>query len=176
MEDEKGNEVKAIFVATAAILALVSMMPAIANAQTNVSIDDASATYCSTTTIPVRINISNVGAPGGLGAATIKLADITLHATDSFGEESTLNFSVETLKSNDGVSVPYTVTIGVKGDYSGDDVKDSWDCTYLARHFAGIPGYETIHAGDISGDGVVDAWDCTYLARHLAGMPGYEDP
>jgi len=27
------------------------------------------------------------------------------------------------------------------GDVSGDGVVDAWDCTYLARAIAGVPGY-----------------------------------
>lgn len=26
-------------------------------------------------------------------------------------------------------------------DLSGDDVVDAWDCTYMARTIAGVPGY-----------------------------------
>ena len=29
----------------------------------------------------------------------------------------------------------------ISGDVSGDGVVDAWDCTYLARAIAGIPGY-----------------------------------
>ena len=59
------------------------------------------------------------------------------------------------------------------GDFSGDSTTDAWDITYLARHIAGIFGYEILHSGDISGDSAVDAWDITYLARAIAGVPGY---
>ena len=59
------------------------------------------------------------------------------------------------------------------GDFSGDFTTDAWDITYLARHIAGIFGYEILHSGDISGDSAVDAWDITYLARAIAGVPGY---
>ena len=59
------------------------------------------------------------------------------------------------------------------GDFSDDGITDAWDITYLARHIAGIPGYEALSSGDVSGDGAVDVWDCTYLARAIAGIPGY---
>ena len=35
-----------------------------------------------------------------------------------------------------------TITVNDSGgDVSGDSVVDVWDCTYLARAIAGIPGY-----------------------------------
>ena len=68
----------------------------------------------------------------------------------------------------------FTITVPSRlGDFSGDGTTDAWDITYLARHIAGILGYETLYSDDISGDGVVDVWDCTYLARAIAGIPGY---
>ncbi|MCK4676569.1 MAG: hypothetical protein KAT48_00430, partial [Bacteroidales bacterium] len=114
----------------------------------------------------------------GVGPGTIKFANITLQAMGNRTEISPLNLEVVTLKNNTGISVPYqvlngTFEIGLSGDFSGDDVVDSWDCTYLVRHLVGLLGYETIIDKDISGDGVVDAWDCTYLARAIAGIPGY---
>ena len=114
----------------------------------------------------------------GVGPGTIKFANITLQAMGNRTEISPLNLEVVTLKNNTGISVPYqvlngTFEIGLSGDFSGDDVVDSWDCTYLARHLVGLSGYEGAIIVDISGDGEVDAWDITYLARALAGIPGY---
>jgi hypothetical protein len=68
-----------------------------------------------------------------------------------------------------------TASIGGVGDANLDGQVDVYDCVFLARAIAGIPGYTvTTDVGDVNGDGTVDAFDCTYLARHIAGIPGYE--
>ena len=114
----------------------------------------------------------------GLGPGEVNFADVTLQAIGNYSESSQLNLSIITLKNNSGIAVPFntfngTFKISLIGDFSGDEEVDSWDITYLARHIAGITGYEQITSGDVSGDGIVDSWDCTYLARAIAGVPGY---
>jgi len=114
----------------------------------------------------------------GVGPGSVRFANITLQAVGTRNETSLLNISVISLKNNTGFNVPYQVfngslEIGLRGDFSGDDVVDSWDITYLARHLVGLPGYESMISRDISGDGTIDIWDCTYLARAIVGLPGY---
>ena len=69
-----------------------------------------------------------------------------------------------------------TVRIFKNGDVNADEVVDSYDCVYIARWIAGIPGYDLEEkVAEVSGDEIVDAYDCVYLARHIAGIPGYEE-
>ena len=61
------------------------------------------------------------------------------------------------------------------GDVNGDGRVNALDMAYLARHFAGWAGYETVGPGaDVNGDGRINALDLAYLARHFAGWAGYE--
>jgi len=125
----------------------------------------------------VRI-VADVGANPSL-TGDVVFANLILEAVGNFTEVSPLNITVVELLNDVGMPIPYNVmngslTIMVKGDVSGDNVVNVWDCTYLARAIAGWPGYEYNEMiADVSGDRVVNVWDCTYLARHIAGQPGY---
>ena len=49
------------------------------------------------------------------------------------------------------------------------------DAIYLAKHVAGMSGYDTLYAdGNINGIGEVTLADAIYLAKHVAGMSGYD--
>jgi hypothetical protein len=86
---------------------------------------------------------------------------LPVNATDIYGKSNT--------------SVCINLTVMNNGDVSSDGETDSWDCTYLARSIAGIPGYTMVdEVADVSGDSEADSWDCTYLARHIAEIPGYD--
>ena len=61
------------------------------------------------------------------------------------------------------------------GDINGNDAVTLADAIYLAKHVAGMSGYETLSAdGDINGNDAVTLADAIYLAKHVAGMSGYE--
>jgi hypothetical protein len=122
----------------------------------------------------VLTNSNLISAP-----AETPVIDIAFNITGGSGSSTSLD--LQNVEFSDVLLNPYTpavvvdgqITVGIKGDFSGDGITDAWDITYLARSIAGIPGYETLYSDDISGDGVVDIWDCTYLARAIAGVPGY---
>jgi hypothetical protein len=123
-----------------------------------------------------QLGLTGVDATGGAIVAGVRLK-----AVSSTGSSSPLTLTVVTLKDNDGIDIPVgtvtngTASIGGVGDANLDGQVDVYDCVFLARAIAGIPGYTvTTDVGDVNGDGTVDAFDCTYLARHIAGIPGYE--
>jgi hypothetical protein len=66
----------------------------------------------------------------------------------------------------------------IPGDINGDGEVNGKDAIYLARHFAGWPGYNLAPAqflaADVNGDKMVDGRDLIYFARHFAGWLGYE--
>ncbi len=65
---------------------------------------------------------------------------------------------------------PYVV-----GDFTGDDVVDFKDVTYLAKHYYGFIGYVTLRSpADFNRDGVIDFKDVTYLAKYYYGFIGYQ--
>ena len=64
---------------------------------------------------------------------------------------------------------------GMAGDVNGNTAVTLADAIYLAKHVAGMSGYETLSAnGDINGNSAVTLADAIYLAKHVAGMSGYE--
>jgi len=129
-----------------------------------------------------RFVANQLGATGVDATGKAVLAQVRLKAVGTTNSSSPLTLDVITLKDNDGISIPYvtppthgTATIGGLGDANSDGVVDVYDCVYIARAIAGIPGYSvTTDVGDVDNSGEVDAFDCTYLARHIAGIPGYE--
>jgi hypothetical protein len=69
----------------------------------------------------------------------------------------------------------FTVGSEMTGDINGNGAVTLADAIYLAKHVAGMSGYETISAdGNINGIGGVTLADAIYLAKHVAGMSGYE--
>lgn len=116
---------------------------------------------------------------GGLNG-NVKLAELTISPTGSYGEISNLHIDVIELRNNSGGTIDAEVMdgffyIGKNGDVNADRTADSYDCVHIARWIVGVEGYELKEgAADVSGDGIVDAYDCVYLARHIAGISGYE--
>lgn len=77
--------------------------------------------------------------------------------------------------TGDDALTPDTGELPQTGDINNDDYVRLSDAIYLAKHVAGMSGYETIYAdGDINNDGYVKLSDAIYLAKHVAGMSGYE--
>jgi len=78
-----------------------------------------------------------------------------------------------------GKSDTVTVTVGAAeracGDVDTHEGLDGRDVSYLAKHVAGISGYETLHGdGDVDTHEGLDGRDVSYLAKHVAGISGYE--
>jgi hypothetical protein len=73
-------------------------------------------------------------------------------------------------------SVSVTVTTGrVCGDVDTHEGLDARDVAYLAKHVAGISGWETLYGdGDVDTHEGLDARDVAYLAKHVAGISGWE--
>lgn len=114
-------------------------------------------------------------------SGNVKLAELTITPTGSYGKISDLAINVETLSDSEYRTIDATVIdgffyIGTNGDVNADRTVDSYDCVHIARWIVGVGGYELKEgAADVSGDGIVDAYDCVYLARHAAGISGYEE-
>jgi len=74
------------------------------------------------------------------------------------------------------VNAEFNVTGGrTSGDVDTHGCLDGRDVSYLAKHVAGIPGYETLYGdGDVDTHEGLDGRDVSYLAKHVAGIPGYE--
>ena len=105
---------------------------------------------------------------------SIKNMTVTLYLVKNPAESGTYTFVADGTNSS-------AVTIGLpkNGDINGDGKAEPTlkDITYIAKHVAGLSGYETIYAdGDINGDGKAEPTlkDITYLAKHVAGLSGYE--
>ncbi|HIC92398.1 MAG TPA: hypothetical protein EYP21_10145, partial [Syntrophaceae bacterium] len=128
------------------------------------------------------ISASKIGA-GLTGSA--KIADVTLQAVDSDGDNSTLFIVIWLLKdatpaqnvipanSDHGL---FEIVAAICGDVNDDDAVNFADVTYLANHVMGTPGYETINewASDVNGDDTIDFADVTYISNSVMGIPGYE--
>jgi hypothetical protein len=110
----------------------------------------------------------------------VKLADLTIAPSGSYGEISELSIDVESLSDSGYKTLNATVIdgffyIGMNGDVDANRVVNAADSEYIARGIAGVPGYPPkFGPSEVSGDGIVDAYDCVYLARHAAGLAGYE--
>ena len=62
-----------------------------------------------------------------------------------------------------------------EGDVDTHKGLDARDVSYLAKHVAEIPGYDTLYGdGDVDTHEGLDARDVSYLAKHVAEIPGYE--
>lgn len=70
-----------------------------------------------------------------------------------------------------------TVKVFLNGDVNGNGACEISDAMYLARHLAGIAGFESVEelVCDVNGNGLVEISDALYLARHLAQISGFEE-
>jgi hypothetical protein len=111
----------------------------------------------------------------------VKLTDLTIAPSGSYGEISDLTIGVESLSDSGYKTIEADVIdgffyIGMNGDVTADRIVDTVDSEYIAKGIAGIAGYELKEgASEVNGDGIVDAYDCVYLARYAAGISGYEE-
>ncbi|MBN1762752.1 MAG: hypothetical protein JW878_06730 [Methanomicrobia archaeon] len=129
----------------------------------------------------VKVGAYGVYTTGSGLTGNIKLADLTIAPSGSYGEISDLTIGVESLsdsgfKTIDAEVIDGFFYIGMNGDVTADRIVDSADSEYIAKGIAGIAGYDLkAGASEVNGDGIVDAYDCVYLARHVAGIAGYEE-
>jgi predicted nucleic acid-binding Zn finger protein len=149
------------------------------NPTLNVTVTDGSGI------VGVTINLSAIGGSavqtmtnidGNIWSVTMNASDGTAGWTGTAYEPYYLQVNATDVKGKSNTSISIELMVMNNGDVSGDGVTDPWDCTYLARSLAGIPGYTMMvdEVAEVSGDSIVDPWDCTYLARYIAGIPGYD--
>ncbi len=90
-----------------------------------------------------------------------------------FGIEYMMFFP--TVEAAEAYTLP-AASFEILGDVNSDGNADTLDVLYLARHLAGVSGYEQADesSADIDCDGRITASDLTLLARKLAAWDGYE--
>ena len=154
---------------------------------TGVTAGDMDVTVINDATAPIGqilIVAFQDGSPGLSGS--VKIVDVTFTYINQCSlAASDLALTVVCLKDSQAPAavITHEITNGeyvavLNGDVTYDGLVDSGDVMYLAKHLAGISGFESIvcmSTTDIDGVPHTDAADCSYLAKHIAGMTGYED-
>jgi hypothetical protein len=148
--------------------------------QLNVTVIDG----CRCTVGNVTVNLSAIG--GDAAQVMTRIGDTDVYTVTTNATEGTalgaydlqVNASDIFGKCNTSVYIALEVTtpgLPKTGDINGNDAVTLADAIYLAKHVAGMSGYETLYAdGDINGNDAVTLADAIYLAKHVAGMSGYE--
>ena len=143
-----------------------------------------------------RVNISAISINGFSGDASIAIVTFRVEGTSdiitplilsnvSANETATCDPCNDTTvfdnSSYPGIPIEvrnadFSVTGGrANGDVDTHEGLDARDVSYLAKHVAEIPGYETLYGdGDVDTHEGLDARDVSYLAKHVAEIPGYE--
>jgi len=110
----------------------------------------------------------------------LTIATVTLKAVGTSGS-CELGLSAELSNRIGGDVLPtidngtFTISGRTSGDVDTHECLDARDVSYLAKHVAEIPGYETLYGdGDVDTHEGLDARDVSYLAKHVAEIPGYE--
>ena len=171
--------------------AVISATGVVANG-TLIAATDLIANHTATSGI-VNISVASLYGINGTGSIAI----IQFHVDGSSSETSSLTLSRAEaydldapIYDGDGNCTGYeeldvttdnatfTVTNGglpQDGNINGIGGVTLADAIYLAKHVAGMSGYDTLHAdGNINGIGGVTLADAIYLAKHVAGMSGYD--
>ena len=168
----------------------ISVTGVVANG-TLIAATDLIANHTATSGI-VNISVASLYGINGTGS----IAVIQFHVDGSSSETSPLTLSRaeaydldDPIYDGDGNCTGYaeldvtadnaTFTVGAglpqDGNINGIGGVTLADAIYLAKHVAGMSGYDTLYAdGNINGIGGVTLADAIYLAKHVAGMSGYD--
>jgi len=147
--------------------------------QLNVTVIDG----CRCTVGTVTVNLSAIGGDAAQEMESSGDTDVyTVTVTAAEGTAGAyclpVNASDVFGQCNTSVCIALEVTtpgLPQDGNINGIGGVTLADAIYLAKHVAGMSGYDTLYAdGNINGIGEVTLADAIYLAKHVAGMSGYD--